>query len=168
MELFISLVSAVFSAAAVAVAYYSFRRGQEAAVTPTLVFSRRHATLWQIENVGSGPAVSLIIGDRSKDGTWKQVVNCYPIAAGAAVELPWLRYGDQYGAVYTDVNGRTFTTICSNNRNKISKRNGFPDWQPKSNEWDLLKGTRAIPLGQEAERKALRSRADEGRLHSEP
>jgi hypothetical protein len=147
MELIISLVSAVFSAAAVVVAYYSFRRGQESAVTPTLVFSRRHPTLWQIENVGSGPAVSLVIGDRSRDGTWKQVVNCYPIAAGTAVELPWARYGDQYGAVYTDVYGRAFTTICSNNRNEISKGNRFPDWNPKSNEWDLLQGTPTIPLG---------------------
>src|SRR5687767_10306888 len=119
MELTISLVSAIFSAAAVAVAYYWSRRGHEAAIRPVLVFTRRHPTLWQVENVGTGPAVSLVIGDRDGDGTWKQIVNCYPIAPGAAVELPWVRYGDQYGAVYTDVHGKTFTTICSENRNTI-------------------------------------------------
>lgn len=103
---------------------------------PVLVFVRRSEKIWQIQNVGQGPAISVKIGDKDKNDEWKHVILFYPIAAGASIDLPWLPYGMELGAVYTDVKGNTYSSLCSRNINQIFEHNEFPDWKASITEWE--------------------------------
>jgi len=68
-------------------------------------------------------------------GDTESVTNCYPLAAGAATDLRWLRAGDTLAALYTDVYGREFTTVCNGNSNRIASGRDGRDWRVDTQEW---------------------------------
>jgi hypothetical protein len=135
MEVVLSVLSLMFSAVAVIVAYYSFVRTHKTSIMPVLIFVRRSEKIWQIQNVGKGPAISVKIGDKNRNDEWKALTQFYPIAAGASLDLPWQSYGIELGAVYTDVKGNIYSSLCSRNINHIFEHNEFPDWEASINWW---------------------------------
>lgn len=124
----ISLIAVVFS-------YYSFRRTLHASTKPVLIFSMTSTFRWRLDNVGTGPAINLTVGDRSSDYSFVSITNCYPLAAGERLDLLWIKGAYELAAVYTDVYGNTFTTLCNGNRNRVVSGNEFPDWKPKHEQW---------------------------------
>ena len=104
---------------------------------PVLVFARLSATRWQLVNVGQGPALSIVVGDKEQSGKWANKVRYFPIAAGAAVEVDSLQSGDQLVAVYTDIRGNSYSSICSASENRFSQANEFPDLVPTIDEVTL-------------------------------
>jgi len=104
---------------------------------PVLVFARISTNRWQLANVGHGPAVSIVVGDKASDGKWGYKVRCFPIAAGAQVSLDWLQHGDELVATYTDTRGNTYSSVCSNNENRFDQSNRFPDLVPSVDEYTL-------------------------------
>jgi len=131
------LISIVIAATAVGISICSFRKTQRANIMPVLVFTRRSESRWQIENVGQGPALSITVGDKEQSGQWRWRVRCFPIAAGASIELPWPTAGDQFVASYTNVRGKAYSTLCSMNENHFFEKNKFPDLIPTIDEWSL-------------------------------
>ena len=134
----ISVVSIVISVLAVWLSYYTFRRTLKEGVRPALIFSRRSETLWQIQNVGNGPAISLIVVDMDRNGEWRTVANCYPLSSGAGTTLQWVEYGYQFAAIYTDINGGFFTTHYMNGQNRLVAKNKFPALKANRDEWFLV------------------------------
>src|SRR6185503_17260022 len=57
-----ALVSALTSVFAIAIAYYTFQRTLRAAARPVLVFTLTPDITWQVQNVGTGPAITVMIG----------------------------------------------------------------------------------------------------------
>ena len=135
MELITAVVSLIISIITVGVSYYTFQRTLKTGIRPVLVFSRRSSMIWQVENVGNGPAISVVIGAMDRKGNWQTVINCYPISASAKVTLDWIIEGYEVAVVYTDVYGKTFTTHCHGNRNEIIEKNKFSNWKPARDEW---------------------------------
>lgn len=134
----VSTVSAITSICAIAFAVYTFRRNTRAASRPILVFRLEGGYLWQVRNVGNGPAVTVQIGDKwliSDD--WSTVVTGHALPSGESAKLPWIHEGTDIAAVYTDVFGQFHTTRCINGRNEIMKGNQFPKWEAKWTEWEL-------------------------------
>lgn len=134
----VSVVSALTSICAIALAVYTFRRNQRAASRPILVFRLESGYLWQVRNVGNGAAVTVQIGDKwlnRKD--WSTVVTGHALPAGESAPLPWIHEGTDIAAVYTDVFGQAHTTRCINGRNEIQQGNRFPGWEAKWTEWEL-------------------------------
>lgn len=134
VEAIIAIISTAISLLAVVVSFYTFHRSLKASSKPVLIFSLRSEALWQLQNVGNGPAVNVLVGEMNVNRDWVNITNCYPLAAGASVPLSWLRHGVELAAVYTDVYGGSFTTHCASNWNAVSSRNEFPGWRPENHE----------------------------------
>ena len=137
MEIALPIISIIVSIIAIVVSYYSFRKSHKVSTMPVLIFSRRSEKIWQIQNVGQGPAVSLTVGYKHDDGKWGSIVRCYPIAAGASIELPWINQAIELGATYTDINGNTYSSICRSSVNQVYKNNRFPDWKVGLDEYGM-------------------------------
>jgi hypothetical protein len=132
---FIAGLSTAIAFASAIVAYYAFHRSLRSATRPVLIFSLASDFRWKVENVGTGPAINIVVGDADSQGRFINVINCYPLAAGSARELAWIGVCWKLAAVYPDVFGATFTTICQGNRNSVVTRNEFPHWSPNSEQW---------------------------------
>lgn len=132
---FIAASSVVISLIAIVFSYYSFYRTLHAASKPVLIFSMTSTFRWRLDNVGTGPAINLTIGDRSGDWSFVSITNCYPLAAGERLDLLWIKGAYELAAVYTDVYGNTFTTICNGNKNQVINGNEFPAWKPDQEQW---------------------------------
>jgi hypothetical protein len=131
----IALVSAVVATLALCVAYITYRGTIRSASRPVLIFSISTGFRWKIQNVGAGPALNVIVADRHLDGRNDSVTICYPLAAGADLELVWIKAGHELVAVYTDIFGYTFTSVCRANRNTFSTGNTFPELSPDTEQW---------------------------------
>ncbi len=132
---FIAIASVVISIIAVVFSYYSFRRNFRASSRPVLIFSMTSTFRWRLDNVGTGPAINLTVGDRSSDYSFVSITNCYPLAVRERLDLLWIKGAYELAAVYTDVYGNTFTTICKGNRNRVIDGNEFPAWEPNHEQW---------------------------------
>jgi hypothetical protein len=132
-----SILSLILSALAVLISYLLFRKAQVANIMPVLVFTRRSEAVWQIENVGRGPALSIAVGDKEEGGKWRWSVRCYPIAAGARIEVPWPSPGDELMTSYKDIKGNAYSTLCSMSENVFYEDNMFPDLKPSIDEHSL-------------------------------
>lgn len=155
-EIIILILSTVISLIAVALSYYTFQRTLRASARPVLIFSLRSETLWQLQNVGNGPAINILVGEMNNKREWVNITNCYPLAAGATVPLLWLKHGVQLATVYTDIYGESLTTHCASNWNKVTNENEFPHWQADNHEVIqviIAKGSRVI---KEEELKGLK------------
>jgi hypothetical protein len=130
----IATASVILSVIALFISYYSFRRTLHATSKPVLIFSMNSMFRWRLENVGSGPAINLIVGDKDREDGFVSITNCYPLSAGACLEVLWIKGAYELVAVYTDVYGNTFTTICSGS-NRVLNRNQFPEWKPNQEQW---------------------------------
>jgi hypothetical protein len=137
MQTVILIASPIVSVVSLALTYYLFRQTQRANIMPVLVFARTSTNRWQLANVGHGPALSIVVGDKAADGKWGYKVRCYPIAAGAQVPLDWLQYGDELVATYTDTRGNTYSSVCSMSENRLYQSNKFPDLVPTLDEFSL-------------------------------
>src|SRR6476660_2050199 len=132
-----ALVSALTSVLAIGVAYYTFRQTVRAAARPVLVFSLTSRIVWQVQNVGTGPAVRVTIGAKWLSQDWGTVVTCHSLGAGAVTPLPWIHEGTEIAAVYTDVFSQSHTTRCIDGNNEVLTGNRFRDWRAQWTEWEL-------------------------------
>jgi hypothetical protein len=143
----ISLFALCISGAAVAFAIFKGRYDQIVGVKPALVFVYTEIG-WQIQNIGSGPALNIIIGKKeegiaSSNGQWSQPVRIPPLKKDAAFHLHWDPESNSYGlgATYEDMWGRRYTTTCGNDLNRIRRGRHLTVWLEKQivAEWKLRK-----------------------------
>ena len=144
-------IAIAISVAAVCVAGWSAcsaRRSAGAAeeslrnsVRPVLVLVRRSPPseptgnkLWHLINVGNGCAKDIVLGDHIEGKPWK-TTRLYPLSKGESLVVQHgIEAGVRIVATYCDIDGRSFTTECSGNRNAISDGNRYPDWNPGAQE----------------------------------
>lgn len=93
-----------------------------------MVFVQRFQKTWQIQNIGNGPAITSLIGDRTHEGKWS-VVSYGPIAAGVSLDLDLSENKTDFGAVYRDIKGNTYSSRCIHNINEFFEKNKFPEWK---------------------------------------
>jgi hypothetical protein len=130
-------VSAVTSVIAIALTYHAFRNTIRAAARPVLVFNLTSDIVWQVKNVGTGPAIAVTIGDKWLNSEWSTVVRCHALGAGDSAALPWVHEGAELAVVYKDVFNKYYTTNCTDGFNEAVRGNKFKKWQPTSTEWEL-------------------------------
>lgn len=129
------ILALILSGIAIIISVLTFSRTQKTSMMPVLVFVRRSEKIWQIQNVGKGPAVTVKIADRDhKDNKWNAILFS-PIAAGASLNLDTLGTETDFGAVYTDIKGNVYSSLYIKNINEFFEKNKFPEWKPHSTEW---------------------------------
>lgn len=132
---YISILSVFIAIFAVFVSHRAYRGTVRSATRPVLVFSMTTNFVWRVSNVGSGPAVELRVADYGRRGVLSQVTKCYPLAAGEKFDLPWVRNAEEIVAIYRDVFGSEFTTICRANENKFYPRRTRSGIKETTEQW---------------------------------
>ncbi|MFA5122223.1 YARHG domain-containing protein [Zavarzinia sp.] len=135
----LTAISVLIAGSALGFSYFTYRSALRASSRPVLVFVMQDLYQWELRNIGNGPATVVKIRDSGVKIEQYQITNCFPISAGAATNLSWLRYGWKLSAQYKDVFGRTFVTNCNNCVNKIERDNGGI-WRSTAEEWDQRMG----------------------------
>jgi hypothetical protein len=132
----IALSSITISILALLVAYFSNRGSVRAASRPILIFSMVSTFKWQVQNVGTGPAINVVVADCHPGGRTDSVTDCYPIASGGHLDLAWIRAGWELKAIYTDVFGRAYSTLCAG-KNTVFEGDEFPYLIADTDQWVL-------------------------------
>ena len=114
---------------------------------PLLIFTRRSATEWQLENVGNGPALDLLLGERNFGDKWtNEIISLYPVAAKTLIPLPRLKSAKELAVTYKDAYNRKFTSVCDEDTTKVFFYNKFPKWKATDREWRVQKRDAAPPV----------------------
>ena len=141
--LWFSLLSLLVSVFAMALSFYAFRTNHRTGIQPMLVFySKGKNTKWHIKNVGNGPAINVLITGGDVHLRWQKEENVMlsAIPIGDERRLAWINSLGSLLAVYSDVYGNEYTSVCVHNRNKITGKNLFKDLKPKKYEWEFERG----------------------------
>jgi hypothetical protein len=125
-ESVIALVALVFSA-------LSFRLSKKTFVTdirPVLVFVWADKTGWKVQNIGAGPALNVVIGSCKENHPWGKPVRIPSLSANGDFSLHWICADDAWGlaAKYHDINGKLYSSICSDDLSEVFTGSKLPDW----------------------------------------
>ncbi|MDP2400620.1 MAG: hypothetical protein Q8M66_01445, partial [Actinomycetota bacterium] len=130
----LALISVAIAGFALVISVITYRGAVRAATRPVLVFSMISPKVWQVTNVGVGPAVRLLVADIDSDGVRHTITNCYPLAPGASHLIRWHKLGMGLVAQYEDIHGRAFTSECHHYENRLN-RERRPDWTCETEQW---------------------------------
>ena len=102
-----------------------FRAYQQAIQNPVLTFKtvpEDGAEVWQVTNVGSGPALNIQIGYKGKsNGEWiGPRVKCYSLAKGEFINIDWITQGPDVIVVhYNDIFKNEFVSIVGDDISEV-------------------------------------------------
>jgi hypothetical protein len=123
-KLTVSLSALSASVAALRIAIVASRRQRR----PVLVFEYSQESGWSVRNVGSGPALNVMVARRSSTGNWDQAVRLPAAAANAAIPLGWLMVsaGDEIVAEYSDYESQLYGSRYAAGRVSVSAEQWLP------------------------------------------
>ena len=131
-ETILSILSLAIAGISLLISCLIFMKNRILQVKPVLIFSRRSSDVWQLQNVGNGPSLNLRLGEMSWDNNkWTRFTRCYPLAAGATVELNWIKFGAALAVTYEDVIGNTYTSYCRRDKNEVANGIRFKELETK-------------------------------------
>ena len=115
-------LSAIVSVIAALIAWRAVTRN----LRPVLVFVRDENKVWLVKNVGTGPALDVLVGEKDlRDQPWHRFLRLPPIPKDGQIALP---SGPSFFAVtYTDAENNPYSTICSGYRNRTDKGRVFDE-----------------------------------------
>lgn len=139
---------------------YLTRLTQRISVRPALVFSYNFENGWQISNIGTGPAMNIVIVFRDYDvgveapPLWVKPVRIPPLKKDGTYPLHWSRDENRHGlgAVYEDLWERPYSTTCSNDLNLTKPGNLIRNIE----EDEILEDWRLMPGYEEAQKTGVR------------
>lgn len=135
MASLLSILSVVIAGAALALSFVTNRWTLRAGARPVLVFSMIDTYKWELRNAGSGPALNVTLKDESSVGA-VEILNCFPVSAGAAKDLSWLKHGWRLTVQYEDVFGKGYQTECFDCRNRLYEISKNEKWKSTGEEWE--------------------------------
>jgi hypothetical protein len=117
LALIVSLVSLTLTAV-------KGRYDQIVGIKPALIFAYDRDAGWQIQNIGNGPALNIIvaqINSVAQSTNWERPVQIRPLRKDGNFEIHWDRDNDThgFGAMYEDMWAREYTTICRRDLNRL-------------------------------------------------
>jgi hypothetical protein len=108
-----------------AIAIFVANRAVTRSLRPVLVFvCEVRDKLWCVQNVGTGPALDILVAEKDRDGQpWARFKRLPPLPRDGKIQL---RSAPSFFAViYHDGENNTYSTICSGYRNRLQKGRVF-------------------------------------------
>jgi hypothetical protein len=131
----VAILALVVSVGSLAFTVFKGRYDQITGVKPALVFEYDHETGWQIQNIGAGPALNIVVakkegGINSTTGDWIQPVRVPPLKKDGALSLHWDPHNNTHGlgATCEDMWARSYTTTCGRDLNRIRRGLHLRTW----------------------------------------
>lgn len=126
----ISSVAVLVSVTALVISLFTTRRAAIAGRRPVLVFDYDSDIGWRVRNIGSGPALNVVVAQKQVGGGWFNPVRIPPLATDAEFILRWcLHVNDTgLGAIYSDVGNLPYTSTCGNDLSITRSGHSFPKW----------------------------------------
>jgi hypothetical protein len=142
----VAILALVVSLGSLAFTVFKGRYDQIIGVKPALVFVYDHETGWQIQNIGAGPALNILVakkedGINSMTGDWMQPVRLPPLKKDGVFSLHWDPHNNTHGlgATCEDMWARSYTTTCGRDLNRIRRGLHLRTWNEREikAEWAM-------------------------------
>ena len=125
----IASLSLIVSITAAVLTFTLARLNARNSVRPVIVFEYDNSVGWRAKNIGAGPALNLLIA-QAKKNQWFNPVRTPALPKDGSIELSWCRHDNDHGlgALYEDVNGRPYTTMCKRDLSRTVEGHSFGNW----------------------------------------
>lgn len=125
----IEFSSAILSVIAIAISWTMFKLTARASIRPVLAFEYPADEGWKVKNIGSGPALNVLIAQK-EHGKWINPVRIPPMSKDGSLILTWCLHDNVrgLGALYEDVDGRKYTSTCGNDLSRFFVGHLFGPW----------------------------------------
>lgn len=127
----LSVTALIVSVLAFALNYRHARRASVLARKPVLVFEYDGDRGWALKNVGSGPALNVVVAQKRVNGDWFNPVRIPPLAKDGEFVLAWLGHVNTtgLGTTYTDSENFPYTATCGNDLSRVREGVLFGPWE---------------------------------------
>jgi hypothetical protein len=145
VSVLIAALALTVSVASFVFALHKGRYDQIMSIRPAVVFVYDKDG-WFAHNLGSGPALNLVVVWREPEeqgGQWVKPVRIPPLKRDGSFAIHWDKHNDTHGlgATYEDMWGRKYTTTCEHDLSRIQPGLTIGGWAPGAvvAEWQLRK-----------------------------
>jgi hypothetical protein len=110
-------------------------------VRPVLVFEYSEGMGWSIRNVGNGPALNVVVAERTQTPPWLKPVRIPPLPKDGTLQLGWIGHRNvrTLGATYVDISNRSYSSTCTDDLSLTEEGNVLGSWRDHeiSRHWQL-------------------------------
>ena len=136
----LSCIALIVSLVTFALNYRHGVRNALLARRPVLVFEYDRAVGWILRNVGSGPALNVVVAQKHVGGDWFNPVRIPPLSRDGRFVLTWLSHVNDtgFGVTCTDAENVSYTSTCGNDLSRVCAGALFGPWQEHDvgRHWD--------------------------------
>ena|SRR5262245_38988716 len=131
LKTWLSIAALIVSVMSLAISFWNTRKSAITGIKPILIFVYDGEKGWQIQNIGNGPALNIIVAQKRVGAEWFNPVRIPPISKGSEFHLNWLGHVNDtgLGATYTDFQDRSYSSTCSNDLSRIFEGHKLPQWE---------------------------------------
>ena len=116
----LACISAVVAVISACIAWRAVTRN----LRPVLVFVRDQHKVWFVKNVGTGPALDVLVAEKDRDEQgWQRFKRLPPLPKDGQISLP--SAPSFFAVTYNDAENKPYSTICSGYRNRLQKGHVF-------------------------------------------
>jgi hypothetical protein len=140
MDVLLPILAIAIALTSFIVNYLHSRDADRKSRMPVLVFEYTFDSGWLLRNVGSGPALNILVAqapggrfrpcDEEIDSGWKRPVRIPPLPRGGECSLHWVAHITKasLGATFTDFDGHAYTVTCRNDLSQVCSGRRMPEW----------------------------------------
>ncbi len=140
---YVSVGALVVSVISFSLTYRLSTQTATTSVRPALVFEYSQDTGWSLRNVGNGPALNVVIAERTDTSPWANPVRVPPLPKDGKIQLAWIAHQNvrTLGATYVDIDNRSYSSSCTNDLSTTQDGNILGNWPDGeiSRHWQLPK-----------------------------
>jgi hypothetical protein len=84
-----------------------------------------------LKNIGSGPALNILVAQKRVGGEWFNPVRIPPLSKDGEYIPTWLGHVNTtgLGAIYSDSEGKPYTSTCGNDLSQVFEGAKFGPWK---------------------------------------
>ena len=127
---YVSVAAFVFSLVSFGFTYTLSTRSAVTSIRPVLVFEYTAETGWSVRNVGSGPAMNVLIAARTEGPDWHQPVRVPALQRDGHFVLSWIGHSNvrTLGATYMDIADRQYSSTSTDDLSQTTEGNALKKW----------------------------------------
>jgi hypothetical protein len=130
-EVWLSGLAIVFSIISFTLSFLQSRKSSITDIRPVIVFTYESQEGWKIRNVGSGPALNIIVAmSLVHEDEWTMPVRLPALSVNSETALHWIGHLNirALAAKYTDFENRKYSLTAMDDFTKVHGTDILPSW----------------------------------------